>query len=261
MVDWTSNNGTYQDDYKSCFDPKEFYEQGLEKGPVTLKAFYDRDRKHGPSWVTSELVLGGVNEDDRLNQAGAYAIIAKASDFGTLNPDMIFGIFTYQYGKGNEPNSKREMDLLETIAKSQQGLDGNAQFALQPASNWPAPNGTNLVRFAIPRGTPTITAFMQRPPVVNSIDSFELAIFSGDMSIGACRRNLFHGNEERKYLHRWSVGMNDVYWKLVPPVKNERMHINLYVGGGNGGKADRTKSQEITIIRVEYAQYSKMPGE
>jgi hypothetical protein len=251
---WTNKNGTYADDFRSCFDPKKFYEQAPENGPVTLKAFWDKDRPYGPSWVTSELVLGGVSEDDRLNQAGAYAVIAKATDFGALNPDMIFGIFTYQYGPSPSTdgrNKHREMDLLETIAKKQQGLNGNAQFALQPASNSPAPNGTNLRRFTIPQGTPTITLFMQRPLVPGS-GEFDLAIFPDDMSVEACRKNLYSGQEERKYLLRWSVDTKSEYRQFVPPSKNERMHINLYVPGGNQGTADKDKHQEITITRFEY---------
>jgi hypothetical protein len=259
------NKGTYVyggGQFDCCFDPKRFYEQTGDKSAVKLKAFYDEDKKYrpyGPSWVCAELVLGGENPNDRLNQAGSYAIVANAADFSDLgDPKVVLGFFTYQFGVGKDINRHREIDLFETITKTLQGNPGNAQFALQPASADPP---TNIFRFEIPKGTSTITAFMTRPgdPVVQVLD---LAIFPGDMSISACRKNLYSGLETPKWFKgaRCKVNPEDKedpyykYYKFVPHILHERMHINLYVFGGNGKTSndEKRKRHEVTITRFEY---------
>src|SRR5215471_1986257 len=50
---------------------------------------------------TAELVLEGITPFDSSSHPGHgyYAVTAKADDFGSLDPNVVLGIFTYQYGK------------------------------------------------------------------------------------------------------------------------------------------------------------------
>jgi hypothetical protein len=246
--------------FDSCFDPKKFYEQTSDG--LKLKAFYDNNRinpddhKNYPSWVTSELVMGGLDGNDYNHPGyGFSAVVVKTDDFGKFDPHVVLGIFTYQFGQAANPddgrscaNLHREIDLLETISTAEQGLKGNAQFALQPASNLPKPDGTSLHRFTIPEGTPVITAYMGWAPI--GITATQLKIFAGDRHLAELM-----SDPPPPCLAEWVVNPSDNLYKNVPKHKNERMHINLYVPKGNHGAADRNKAHEVYVKRFEFAPW------
>lgn len=266
---WGKGTYIYGDNgqFDSNFDPKKFYEE--TSNGIKLKAFYDPnwknpdDNKIYPTWITSELVSGGMDgqNDNFYGQFGEYAVIAEAKDFGDMDPQICFGIFTFQYGEAANPdrgytcgNRKREIDLLETISFDQQQNRGNAQFAMQPANGEPHPEGTSLLRYEIPKGTSTITAYLNWGDPMGLAPTI-IRLYSADRSIADIRRdpkqNLIPGAEW--VLSHDGKGNGSKWYGNVPRCVHQRMHINLYVPRGNSNnKADRNKVTEVNIKRFEY---------
>jgi hypothetical protein len=258
---WGGDNGKMPDFY-SDFDPKKFFEQDRSTGEVKLKVYWDKDRKNpgtgqpDPMWITSELVLASIEgSDDSKQEQGYYAVVAQAPDFGNMDAWATFGIFTYQFGANEGNNPHRELDLLETISTAQQGLHGNAQFAVQKASNSPPPEGTNLRRFSIPRGTPLITAYMYwGDPTRRQPTWFKL--FAGDHTIA----DITKPGSTLKPIAEWDITDEDKshrWYEFIPPSYKQRMHINFYVphGGYNGSQTPpKDRVQEVIVKRFEYTK-------
>lgn len=260
------HEGTYIGDpkFRSDFDPKKFYKQ-LDDGTVKLTAFWDKNRRNpssnqpDPCWITAELVCGGMDgtNDYFYGTYGHYAVIVSTEDFGSFDPGVCFGVFTYQFGKAADPdegrrceNVNREIDLLETISTAQQKLHGNAQFALQPASP-DQPDGKSLLRFTIPKGTPTVTAYMYWGDPLG-LETTKIRLYAGDHTISSITHD-----KSLKALAEWDVGNFDsdnghAWYANVPKPKHQRMHINLYVPGAND-IANKEHVNEVIIKRFEYS--------
>jgi hypothetical protein len=242
---WSKETGTYvwgnDGQFRSNFDPKQFVR--LNNYGLTLRAFGTEQDK----CITSEIVL----ED--IVGCGDYVVTARADQgsFAKLDDNVVFGIFTYQWGEAppaQGKNTHREIDLLETISEAAQGYKGNAQFALQPAFDLPVPN--LLHRFTIP-DTEYITAHMFR-----SSGDMGLELYTGNYSYN----DLFPpGQPEQRKLPivgaSWDpVVDNQDHNKIVPyvpkhtPQSCERLHINLYLVGGRPPR----REQSITLTRFEY---------
>jgi len=248
-------------DFFSDFDPKKFFEQDGQTGALKLKVYWDKNRinpgtgQPDPMWITSEMVLAsldGINYGNK-GRYGHYAVVAQGADFGNMDPWVTFGIFTYQWGAGQLKNPQRELDLLETISTAQQELDGNAQFAVQPADNKPKPTGTALHRFEIPKNTPVITAYMHWGDPMG-LQPTEFRIYAGDHTIS----DITYPDSQLVPLAKWDItytGDGKEWYDRIPTTLNERMHINFYVphGGYNGSPTPpKDKVQEVLIKRFEY---------
>jgi hypothetical protein len=249
--------------YNCNFDPKRFFlwtSDPKDQVPLLeLKAFKPPGDE---AWIASEIVL-----EDLLGY-GHYLVTAKtAGDFGNLDPWVVFGIFTYQWGDANVAqeggdNRKREIDLLETIAGERQTYDNNnAQFALQLAT---ANRENGLIggqRFTIPANTQYITVYMQRVRPTKDSPRGEVIYkcFAGDYILADVR-----GNKVTPLLGgTWEVKRNSPYYDKVPlhtQVSRERLHINLYVPGGgydkdtksyNPDKAPKSP-QSVYLKRFQY---------
>jgi hypothetical protein len=225
----------YNDGWNSCFDPRSFYEKAIDndgKPLLKLKAFYDQNRMNqvtkqpDPAWVTAEIV-----SEDKCDY-GRYAVTVKADDFGKLNPSVVLGIFTYQFGVADPNtndgqdghNNHREIDLLETISGDMQTKDNNnAQFALQRASANPVDGLKSGKRFTIPTGTPYITVYLNRPDPL-SIESIEFKIYSGNYTLSDITNPTF----SKTPFAEWIVTKDNPDYRKVPKHVNERMHINFY---------------------------------
>jgi hypothetical protein len=190
---------------------------------------------------------------------GSYLVTARAENgtFADLDPNSIFGLFTYQWGIA-DPNSvdgkynpHREMDLLETISQKAQGHPGQAQFALQLASD----SDGSIQRFSYkidekPIEPEYITAVMtwwsSPDPVYDR--SVHFAVYNGDYS--------FEQLPGAVLLKQWKVGegnpelMNKV--SIHSPSSKERFHINFYLWGGKPPGSP----QAVRLTRFQYQRQS-----
>jgi hypothetical protein len=125
---WTEKYGTYAYGdgwFRSNFDPKQFFVKN--NNGLTLRAFGGEQDK----CITSELVSEAL-----AGLGWTFLVTARvdsgARSFAKLDPNLIFGIFTYQFGQADPsttPNVHREMDLLETVSqKWAQKPGGNASI-------------------------------------------------------------------------------------------------------------------------------------
>jgi hypothetical protein len=230
--------------FDSIFDPA----QSVAQQPNGVLVKVRRNGNDAP--YTAELVLEGTDPGNRNSHPGFgyYAVTGLCSDFGSLDPNVVLGVFTFQFGKSAEgPNVHREIDLLETIAGYQQTDDrNNAQFALQPASA--DHNGLKSgLRFTIPKGLQTITTFMRWGlEHSNSYPTISLRIYAGAPTMD----DMIKDTSGQKALPggSWPVpaGPN------VPRHKNERMHINFYVPNGRKGKGLPKSDQQVLITHFQY---------
>ena len=240
---WTQKSGTYawgDGNMKSNFDPKQFWE--IVGGSVTLKAFGSAQDK----CITSEIVL-----EDILGW-GRYLVTARAENgtFADLDPNSIFGLFTYQWGIANpndpgKDNPHREMDLLETISSTAQGRPGQAQFALQTAAD----NDGSIHRFRYefdgnPINPEYITAVMDWWDLGRGDRSVHFSVYNGDYSFEKLPPVPFK---------QWKVGQgeNPALMNKVPvhtPSSKEHFHINFYLWQGK----PPGRPQAVTLTRFEY---------
>lgn len=241
---WSPETGTYAygdgGTLRSNFDPKQFFKLNQD-GTLTLRAFGTEKDKCITSEIVSEEIVG----------YGDYLITVKADQgsFAELDPNVVFGLFTYQWGEAppeQGPNRHREIDLLETISKEAQGRPGNAQFALQPALALPEPN--LLKRFTLP-DIKYITAVLHRPDPEIEGRKVTMRIFEGDHTYDDIMRN-----PELKPLETWNPVIDNFdpvkiepYVPLHTSTSRERFHINLYLNYG----MPPAKEQSVTLIRFE----------
>lgn len=217
--------------FDSIFDPTKTVEQ-TTNGPLLKVIPQPTDAP-----LTSELVM-----EDRFG-FGYYAVTVTGNDLGNLDPNVVLGIFTYQFGASagnpNVDNVHREIDLLETIAGYQQTNDqNNAQFALQPARV----DGGKLIsgeRFKIPNGTTKLTTFMSW-----SKNNVLLRIYTGEPTFEEMKNDY----PVKKAFASWQ----DISSSKVPDPRNERMHINFYVPNGRKGKGQPRSEQRVTITKFQY---------
>jgi hypothetical protein len=232
---WTVKDGTYDSGrwFRSNFDPKQFFE--LSNEGLTLRAFGDEQDK----CITSELV-------SRMFPGDNYSFLVTArvdsgdKSFAKLDPNLIFGIFTYQFGNADPsttPNIHRELDLLEIVSGkwAQKDKTGNAQFTVQP---WD--KSGNLKRLTIP-DTRYLTAWMSRVgpgPTGPTYPVVHYKLFKGDYS----QENIGKATPFAEWL---------VPTPYIPPSTGcARFHINLYLAEG----LPPQKEQRITITRIQLLQ-------
>jgi hypothetical protein len=230
--------------FDSLFDPtRSVAQQGGDGVFMRVK----RNGTEPP--YTAELVLEGLIPGNPSSHPGLghYAVTAVGKDLGSLDPNVVLGIFTYQYGTGGGFNAHREMDMLETIAGYQQTGDShNAQFAIQPASA--DRNGlVNGKRFTIPKGMQIITVYMRWTGTSASNRGVDYRIYAGEPSM----QEMIDDKDAKKTL-------KDGFWKVlpgpsVPEHKNERMHFNFYVPGGRKGKGLPKSDQEVFMKHFQYS--------
>jgi hypothetical protein len=241
---WTSQSGTYANDwFNSNFDPKQFFQ--LSGNELTLRAF-DPNDPHDPkiSCIASELVSEALAQ-------GTYTFLVTARvdqggispSFAFLDPNVIFGIFTYQWGgadPNDTPNIHRELDLLETVNAEWAQVDvpgSNAQFTVQPwNANSSPPNYPNLERLTIP-DTRYLTAVMFHN--LQGLLGVTYQLFAGNYSLD----DLAKKENPPAPFATWQVPTD-----YIPPDGGcPRFHINLYLAKGTPPQ----KEQRITITRIQ----------
>jgi hypothetical protein len=201
--------------------------------------------------ITSELVSEALAQ-------GTYTFLVTArvdqgltagKSFAFLDPNLIFGIFTYQWGRADPqvtPNIHRELDLLETVhsewvPSKAPDNNGNAQFTVQPwdkgcdEDSCP-PQIQNLQRLNIP-DTRYLTAVMFCRPIGQNVVTYQL--FAGDYSLD----DLTKKEDPPKPFASWQVPTD-----CIPPDAGcPRFHINLYLAKGTPPQQE----QRITITRIQ----------
>src|SRR5262249_37436317 len=135
---WSRGSGTYANGwFNSIFDPQNFWKK-TDEG-LTLRAYGTEKGK----CITSELVSEAIAPiGDEYKFLVTARVDSGTKNFAALDENVIFGIFTYQYGCTANPNVHQELDLLEIVSKevakkTQDGYpkkdgDYNAQFTVQP---------------------------------------------------------------------------------------------------------------------------------
>jgi hypothetical protein len=231
---WSKESGTYVygdgGTFKSIFNPKI-----IEKDGDAVRLWI-RPGEPNEAWQTSEIVL-----TEKLG-LGRYLITARADcgSFSDLDPNAVFGAFTYQYSEAppeEGPNIHRELDMLEVL----RGGSSNAQFTLQPWSFIPTP----WEPFMIPPNTPVITAVLdwRTYEVVNRGADFTL--YRGDYSL----KNLPPVDQALRF---WAPRKtSEKFEKLIPsftPSSCARFHLNLWLMKGNAPATE----QSVTVTRFEF---------
>jgi plastocyanin len=272
--------GTYVWDNRSNFDPKQFLRPNPD-GSLTLRAF---DPKPGippadpwpagkPACITAEIATR-----DALGY-GDYVVTARANrPFAKFDDNVIFGVFTYQYGGANpaeDLNKHREIDLLETISHNAQGLNGNAQFTLQLADKNKIDPKTNkpylIERFALPADCSEVTMWLRRSATddENLATTTRLAIYNGSFDYDHLSKH-----PDDNLIHPWDPAfldlkpgdtvrkLNEDYMKHIPhhiPGRSrERLHINLYLSDTELGEKlpkgwpPKSGEHSVTLTRFEY---------
>jgi hypothetical protein len=234
-------NNPQMPQFDSIFDPNVSVAE--QSNGVLLRV--KRNGSDAP--YTAELVLEGTDPGNSNSRPGYgyYAVTCEGTDFGSLDPNVVLGIFTYQFGESAQgPNFHREIDMLETIDQSQQTHDGktNAQFAIQPA--W-VQNGVlqSGLRFTFPKNLTKITCFMYwqmqsgKPYIL-------LRIYKDAPSMDT----MIKDSNGDKAIFKWPVGWNG----NNPERLNERMHINFYVPNGRKGRGIPSRDQQVLITHFQY---------
>ncbi len=248
-----------------------FYNGGLQTAFAPKNAFVDaegklhlqiatRDLGGGPTIAGSEVVLMFNKDGSEANLGyGDYlvsATIKTAPSWGELDPNVAFGVFTFERigtGSSGPPvNPYREIDLAEL---SRWGWNhtgecpfkgnelplcqGNAQFTLQPWNSIPQ----NLHRYSVGTGAKHVTLVMHwhgaDQPV--TFDQYDGGYNFGNLPATA--------NET------WTTsGTQNQY---VPATHCERFHLNLWMGNYRQAKdgynpPPRTVPQEVVVSNFQF---------
>jgi len=244
---WGDTGDKDKPKFDCIFDPGQSVEQAELYNGVALKVKLNGDKAP----YAAELVLEGIKYGDWQSHPGLgyYAVQVAGEDLGELDPNVLLGIFTYQFGaSAGDPNTEnvhREIDLLETMAGSQQtGDQHNAQFAVQPASG--DRNGLrNGKRFTLPKKTYGATTFMRLTKQSGeSTPSLSLRVYNAWPTMD----EMIKDEDGQKALGSWSVKPSPLLRERL----NERLHINFYVPGGKtGGRLPRS-NQTVLVRHFEY---------
>jgi hypothetical protein len=156
-----------------------------------------------------------------------------------LDPNAVFGFFTYQYSEAPPSqgrNIHRELDMIEVL----RGGSSNAQFTLQPFD--PPPNP--WYPFTLPNNTPVITIVTDWyiDPGLNLAAT--CAVFLGDYSLETLP-------PIPKAYALWSPNQHGFH-DLIPRVTATscaRIHINLWLMHGQAP----SQPQSVTVTRVQYS--------
>lgn len=229
---WSEKTGTYvygkDGVFRSNFDPRIIKTDGKSIDLNIIRGQQEQDDSK-----TSEIVLA-----DKLGY-GHYAVYATMQNgsFDTLDPNAVFGIFTYQYS--NAPsgvNVNREIDCLEVISPDQK-KQGHAQFTLQP---WTM-NAPRL-QFSLPKNMKGLTSYMRWGP-----GELECRLYQNWASIDDIIRN------DIPPVESWMPSKSDPAGtkKFLPDHTDtscERFHINLWLLFGKRPK----ENQSVKIESFEY---------
>lgn len=235
---WSETTGPYvwggddpnQPQFGTYFDP--YLATASTDGSTATLQIQPPNAASGTSWRTSELCLM-----DNLGY-GRYLVTASTDapgGFPGLDPNTVFGVFTYQVtDTGDEsPNIHREIDATEVLHRSQ---PGDAQFMLQPYNPDPVPG----VFFTLPTDTPVVTVVL----------SWEVApkyayfgLWTGDYD--------WDGITKYKPFQTWEA-QNTEFNNLIPSHRWERFHLNLWLMHG----AQPAGPQAVSITRFLFQPYS-----
>ena len=231
---WSLKDGIYTDDqFDSIFDPK-IIKPTSDGVQLWIKEPGQYDR-----WQTSELV-----SVEKIAY-GRHLMTARADggSFSDLDPNAVFGFFTYQYSDAPPSqgrNVHREIDMLEVL----RGGSSNAQFTLQPFD--PPPNPWHP--FTLPKNTPVITSVTDWGMDKGNRLAAIYAVFLGDYSLDTLPSPPW----DQSAYALWSPNQ-DGFHDLIPQVTATscaRIHINLWL---MHGKAP-AQEQSVTVTRVQYGQ-------
>jgi hypothetical protein len=231
---WSQETGTYVwgdgGTFNSIFNPKI-----IEQDGNNVRLWVSNPTSPGQAWQTSEIVLV-----DKLGY-GRYLVTAWADggSFSDLDPNAVFGMFTYQYSEAPRDqgeNIHREIDLLEVL----RGGSSNAQFTLQPWSHVPTPWDP----FTIPPNTPCITAMLSWEAHENGVVvSTTMHLYLGDYSLETLP-------PLESAWRIWRPAQQG-FGALVPrhtDASCERFHINLWLMKGNAP----AREQSVTLTRFQF---------
>jgi hypothetical protein len=231
---WSQKDGTYvygdDGNFQSIFNPKI-----IERAGDAVRLWIRRPANPNQAWQTSEIVL-----TQKLGY-GRYLVTARADvgSFSNLDPNAVFGAFTYQYSNAppdNGLNIHRELDMLEVL----RGGNSNAQFTLQPYTFQPTPWDP----FTIPPTTPVITAVLDWG-IYGPARGAEFALYLGDYTLDTLPplSNAFRS---------WAPRIKNSKWEALIPsytaTSCPRFHINLWLMNGRAPASE----QSVTVTRFQF---------
>jgi hypothetical protein len=231
---WSPESGIYAGEpFNSIFDPK-IIERTSDGVRFWIKPPGQYDR-----WQTSELV------SVEKVAYGRHLVTARADggSFSDLDPNAVFGVFTYQYSEAPPSqglNKHREIDMIEVL----RGGNSNAQFTLQPWDYSPHP----WHPFTLPPNTPVITVVTDWYIDQGLERQAFFAVFLGDYSLETLPPTPW----PQKAYAFWSA-RKDGFQDLIPQITATscaRIHINLWLMHGQ----PPSKPQSVTVTRVQYQQ-------
>ena len=230
---WSQESGIYAGEpFNSIFDPKI-----IERTSDGVRLWIKPPGSCDEIWQTSELVSVGKAA------YGRHLVTARADggSFSDLDPNAVFGVFTYQYSEAppsQGPNIHREIDMLEVL----RGGSSNAQFTLQPWDLSPHP----WYPFTLPKNTPVITIVTDWYIDQGLTRTAIFAVFLGDYSL----ETLPSPPWEQSAYALWSANKKGFH-DLIPQVTATscaRIHINLWLMHGQ----PPSKPQSVTVTRVQF---------
>ena len=218
---WSKDSGPYvwggdnpnEPLFGTVFDPYLATNWSENKSKVLLR-IEPPNAQYPKSWRTSEICL--------LNNLGYGRYLVTAGTgmprgFSGLDPNTVFGIFTYQFTaapRSDGPNIYRELDALEVL----RGSNSNAQFMLQPWDNRPPGK-----YFTIPAGTEKITVTLDWYLERSGQKVARFAFYTRALSF----KDLPGVWPDGSYEHLDATNSN--FKDLIPSHGSERFHIDLWL--------------------------------
>jgi hypothetical protein len=244
---WSDATGCYvwggddptQPQFGTYFDP--YLAPASTDGSTATLQIQPPNTASGQSWRTSELCLM-----DNVGY-GQYLITAKAdepADFAAFDPNVVFGIFTYQFTAADSsegPNIHRELDVLEVLRRFPPGdnTPGDAQFMLQPWNSEPPGK-----YFIIPPNTPVITVVLSWN--IDAASGKKYAYFG--LWLADYDWTGISNNQPFQMLQAAGTDFED----HIPSHQWERFHLNLWLMHG----VPPAGSHQVRITRFLFKSYS-----
>jgi hypothetical protein len=213
----------------------------------------------GEEWMSGEVVAVFKQGTKQLVNFGygtylvAARLVSGSSDFASLDRNVAFGVFTYQYGSSPIPNPYRELDLAEISkwgtppcknAANSRLCVGNAQFAIQ---DWNA-DTANVQRYYIDGGVKELTLVM---------------VWKGaNQPVTFKQYNGLYNLNNLPSRPNNSYTTKDSQNKFIPDDGCQLFHMNMWMGNYGGDEQVNGKhpgpsngqTQEVAITNFQYTQ-------
>jgi hypothetical protein len=213
-----------------------------------------QDLGGGQVWAAAEAATALALDGSVANLGyGTYLVAAKvktASSWSALDPNVAFGVFTYERDRtGDVNNPGRELDLAEVsrwghapgtpCRISPPALcPGNSQFTVQ---NWDA-QPDNLHRYTINDGVDTITLVMKWPGANQPVTFSQ---YDGAYTLDTLPATP---------ANTWTTSADQN--RFIPADGCQQFHLNLWMGdftdAANGYNPPPAGPQEVVVTNFQY---------